>query len=353
MRTVVAILVALAGSFGCSASSRPAAGSDAAAPEGARDSGFVTADGPAPDGARDSGLVTGDSASADASLDSMGVAVDAKPPGDAKPPVDGSMAPPTQSSGCGVAGAKTGDFHLSATDGNGAARDYEVIVPAGYDPNTPLALAFVYHGAGANESVAKGFGLQNAQGAATSAIFVFPLGIQYQSYGVGWDDSCSGYDMPFFDHMLSAIESGYCIDEARLFVSGFSWGGDETTALVCCRGDRIRAAAVGSSTDDYANTSDYHTYINAPCPVTSAAAIRFTHDANGDSAYPNPDFQTTSQLFQSWNQCTSSSVPVSPSPCESYDGCDHPFIECPYANLGHALPATWAADTWTFFSSFH
>lgn len=257
------------------------------------------------------------------------------------------------SAGCGLTGAQTGDFHLSTTDGNGTLRDYEVLVPTAYLPTLPLALAFVYHGAGGDEAQAIGFGLQNAPGAASAAIFVFPQGIDYQNDGVGWDDLCGGYDMVFFDHMLAALERSYCIDEARVDVAGFSWGCDQVTALACCRGDRLSAVGAASCTDEFASATSSRTYDNLPCPVAQGVPIRFTHDASGgDAAYPKPLFVTTSELYRSFNGCSNTSTAVTPSPCESYSGCTEPLVECPYPNLGHALPANWGADTWAFFSRF-
>ncbi len=255
------------------------------------------------------------------------------------------------SAGCGKTGSKTGDFTLDAKDGKGNARTYEVLVAAPYDASTPLALSFVYHGAGGTSAQAKGFGLQSAPGASAAGIFVFPQGIAYENDGVGWDDSCGGYDMPFFDAMLAAIEADYCVDESRVFAAGFSWGGDHTTALDCCRGGAFRAVAVGSSTDEFSNEADAATYDDLPCPQATTAAIRFTHATGGDSAYPAPEFATTSALYRSWNTCSSSSTAVSPSPCVSYDGCASPLVECSYDGLGHALPSGWGDDTWAFFSA--
>ena len=256
------------------------------------------------------------------------------------------------SAGCGLTGAPTGDLNLTTTDGNGTTRQYEVLVPTTYDSADALALAFVYHGAGATSATAKGFGLQDAPGAANAGIFVFPQGIAYENYGVGWDDLCGGYDMVFFDHMLASLESAYCIDESRVYVAGFSWGCDQVTALACCRGDRLRAIGAASCTDEYADAGIYQTYDNLPCPVQKGVPIRFTHDASGgDSAYPKPLFTTTSELYRSFNACGSASTPVSPSPCESYTSCAQDFIECPYPNLGHALPPNWGDDTWSFLTN--
>ena len=255
-------------------------------------------------------------------------------------------------SGCGKPAAPTGDFHLHTTDGNGVARDYEVMVPTTYDPNTPLALAFLYHGAGGTEASAVAFGLQRAPGAASSAIFVFPQGIPYQTYGVGWDDRCAGYDMVFFDKMLSELTASYCIDPKRVFAGGFSWGCDHTTALACCRGSRLRAVAAASCSDDFANAADYKTYINEPCPASGTTGIRFTFDPQGDPAYTAQNFKMTSALYESLNSCLATSAATAVTPCVSFQGCSKPLVECPYPGLGHGLPANWATDTWSFFSTF-
>jgi polyhydroxybutyrate depolymerase len=254
--------------------------------------------------------------------------------------------------GCGAAGAPTGDLHLQAVDGKGTTRDYELLVPASYDSSKPLALVFVYHGAGGDESASKSFGIQGANGASDAAIFAFPRGVQFQSFGVGWDDSCGGYDMPFFDAMLASIESTYCIDTHRVFAAGFSWGGDQTTALACCRGDKLRAVAPASCTDEFGNAADPTSYSNLPCPVPTNAAVRFTHATDGDGPYPAPLFATTSALFRSFAGCTTTSNATTPSPCVAFDGCAQPYVECPYDGLGHSLPGDYGPETWAFFASF-
>lgn len=258
---------------------------------------------------------------------------------------------PTLSRGCGVSGKPTGDLHLTARDGNGALREYEALVPDSYSPSTPLALYFAYHGANGKSSDAKAFGLQDAPGAATSAIFVFPQGIQFQSAGVGWDDRCQGYDMPFFDNMLAALGANYCIDTSRVYAAGFSWGCDQVTALACCRGNQVRGIAAASCSDEFATAANYQSYANLPCPVSPSTAIRFTHALDGDGGYPSPLFATTSSLYRSFADCASTSKATSPAPCRSYDGCREPFVECAYPNFGHSIPADWGNESWAFFRS--
>ena len=262
----------------------------------------------------------------------------------------GLAASPTRSAGCGLTGKPTGTLHLKSTDGKGVSRDYELLVPKTYDAATPLAVSFVFHGANATASDAKAFQLQDAPGAAAASLFVFPQGIAFQSYGVGWDDSCSGYDMPFFDHILAALAANYCIDESRVFVAGFSWGGDQATALACCRGDKLRAVAAASCSDEFKDPANYQSYANLPCPVKNDAAIRFTHALNGDDALKSPLFATTAALYRSFNGCSTNATGVSDAACRTYTGCAVPFTDCAYDGLNHSLPKSWSNDTWAFFS---
>jgi poly(3-hydroxybutyrate) depolymerase len=259
-----------------------------------------------------------------------------------------------KSAGCGHTGQPTGDIQdQTAMDGKGRARIYDLLVPSSYDPNKPLALVFAYHAAGSDEKGGRGYGIQEVDGALAAAVFVYPRGIDYQSQGTGWDDACRGYDIPFFDNMLSAVEAKYCIDTKRVFAAGFSRGGDHVTALTCCRGDKVRAVAAASCTDEYGNASDYQTYTNLPCPTKGTTGIRFTHDASGgDTGYPKPLFTTTAALFRSFNGCSASTATVDAN-CKSYDGCTSPLVECSYVGLGHVPPNGWAKDTWTFFSGFN
>ena len=255
-----------------------------------------------------------------------------------------------RSAGCGRA-AQTGALRRKTADGAGNTRDFELLVPVSQSPNKPLAVTFVYHGSGGNEDVAKGYGLQNAPGAAEASIFVFPRGIPFEGYGVGWNDECSGYDMPLFDHMLADISENFCIDPSRVFAAGFSWGGDHVTALACCRGSRVRAIAPASCSDEFSDPSNHCTYKNAPCPNAGSTAVRFTFDRGGDGPLTAQQYAATTQLFRGLDRCSGSAV-AGNKPCVSYEGCSQPYVECGYSGLGHALPPGWANDTWQFFASF-
>jgi poly(3-hydroxybutyrate) depolymerase len=271
-------------------------------------------------------------------------------PGGVVVEVEGESGP---ASGCGHVDGPTRSFHLRAPDGRGTMRDSAVLVPKAIDARAPLSVVFVYHGSGGSEAGAMTFGLQEVAGAASSSIFVFPQGMPYATFGVGWDDSCGGYDVPLFDRTLDYLERHYCIDPSRVFAAGFSWGCDFATALLCCRGHRIRAIAAASCTDEFRDPAHFETYQNLPCPDLRPGGVRFTHDAKGDEGYPEPDFISTSALYRSFDACPGPSQAIQPEPCVAYRGCAAPFIECAYDRLGHTIPRGWAADSSAFFATFH
>jgi poly(3-hydroxybutyrate) depolymerase len=261
------------------------------------------------------------------------------------------------SSGCGKRAIHTGVFNLHTTDGANRTRTFLVEVPAVYNPSHAYSLNFVFHGAGGNSSQSYSWGLQNVTGASENGIFIFPDGINYQNQGIGWDDAKNGYDIPFFDNMVKVLEADFCVNKARLFVAGFSWGGDFVTALMCSHGNAIRAAAANSTTDEYKNASLYYTYLGWPCGTTVHPAMRFVHAVGGDGAYPAPRFATTAHLYRHLNSCTTTpvSVPSSTSAmsCVSYKGCAKEVVECSFnSSIGHAIPPNWGKDTWAFFQSF-
>lgn len=258
---------------------------------------------------------------------------------------------PRASAGCSKTPLARGQYKLNSTDGQGRVRSYQIVVPVDYTGRAPLILAFAFHGVGGNGQDALNWKIQKTRGAKTGAIFVAPDGIPFLNYGVGWNDSCDGYDILLFDRIVAEIQDKYCIDTSRVVAYGFSWGGDFTSALLCCRGDRLRRIVVNSASDEFSNPADYFTYQNiknGTCPVQSRAAVRFTHAQDYDGGYSAPLFTTTSKLFRSIQGCSANSVPAGPGMCVSYQGCRTPLLECIYPGHVHAIPANSPQDIWDF-----
>ena len=246
---------------------------------------------------------------------------------------------------------------IETRDGRGFRRTYLLLAPKSYNPHKTYSLVLVFHGSGATSEASMSWGLQDAQGAAESAVFLFPQGFAFHGNPAGWDDSDRGYDTGFFDTMVSDVEDAYCIDRDEVFITGFSWGADFAKLLGCARGDTVRAMAVNSGGDDFKDHADFRSYRGLPCPSRIHPAVRFEHAIDEDSAYAAPEFATTSQLYQFLNQCNATSKPTPSSTqvmtCRAFDGCSREYVECSFnAQIGHALPPNWPQDTWDFFASF-
>jgi len=178
----------------------------------------------------------------------------------------GGTSAPVPSKGCGVTnGAKTlttggmsvmnalpTSTRLTMTSG-GINREYIIDIPADYDPTHPYRLIFSWYQAfGSDTGNANGlhpagdgpnfdathyafFGLRREATAANQpAIFVAPGGMG----NTPWDFT---RDAPFFDDLLARIDANLCIDDSRVFSTGFSFGAMMSYALSITRQTKLRA----------------------------------------------------------------------------------------------------------------
>ena len=155
--------------------------------------------------------------------------------------------------GMSVANGLPTSTRLKITSG-GSSREYIIDIPADYDPTHPYRLIFSWHQAyGSDTGNAVGqypagngpnfdaknyayFGLQReATAAKQPAIFVAPAGIG----NLPWDFK---RDSVLFDDLLASIDANLCIDDNRVFTTGFSFGAMMSYALSITRQTKLRAA---------------------------------------------------------------------------------------------------------------
>jgi polyhydroxybutyrate depolymerase len=245
-----------------------------------------------------------------------------------------------KSAGCGVT-----DHPASGTltiDVAGTEREYILELPDGYDANTPYKLVFGWHWRGGNAgNVAMGqlgggpyYGLKaRAKG---STIFVAPNGIDN-----GWANT-GGRDIAFLKAMLALFEAKLCIDQSRIFSTGFSYGGMMSDAIGCDMADTFRAIAPMSGA------------LYSGCTKTGSQpiAVWLSHGSS-DDVVPLADGKAALDIFLQRNGCGSQTSPVTPSPCVAYAGCSagHPVHYCEFDG-GHQPPSFASSAIWEFFSQF-
>lgn len=335
------LLGSLVFGIGCSERAPAAEGRDAgstAADAGAADSGAPAADAETP--AADSGAPAPD---AETPAPDSGPAPDAgapaadagTPSADAGTPADDAGTPSadagTSASGCGRAqNAGLIPYDIMV---NGRSRHYQLYVPPGYDPSTPLRLVFTFHGLGGDGNQIRAY-LSLENDSAGEALIVYPDGRVLPGQGTtGWEEA----DLDFFDAMRAEISANYCVDPSRIFATGHSFGAYMTDTLGCRRGQVLRAvASVSGGTLGGA--------CQRPLPAWLA------HGDN-DPTVPQSEGIAARDHWISTNGCSSSSQATTPAGCVSYSGCpsDAPVVWCSFAGGHYPLPSYTRSAIWAFF----
>jgi poly(3-hydroxybutyrate) depolymerase len=326
---VILIGVTAAGLSGCGSGASTPSGTGGSAPSGAGGSGTGGSDATA--GTTGTGGTAGTAAgSAGATAGAGGSAGGSTGTGGATP-----------STGCGT--STTLQSGRASIDVSGTAREYILALPSGYDASHAYRLIFGFHwSGGVAMDVASGqiiggpyYGLQSRS--AGSAIFVAPEGLNK-----GWANTGGG-DIAFVKAMLAYFEANLCIDQSRIFSTGFSYGGMMSDEIGTEMGDVFRAIAPMS---DACYSGGCKASNNHPIAVWMA------HGDN-DTTVPLADGMTALNKFLTKNGCGTQTTPVNPSPCVQYQGCmaGYPVTWCQFSG-GH-MPWSPAPDAvWSFFSQF-
>jgi polyhydroxybutyrate depolymerase len=253
--------------------------------------------------------------------------------------------------GCGKApGLMSG---RASIDVAGKMREYILAIPSNYDQNKPYRLIFGWHpwGGSAQQIAQQGyFGLSSASGG--QAILVAPEGQDFQDNGLGWGNA-NGEDVAFLHAMVDRFSAALCIDQSRMFSTGFSFGAMFSFTLACTEMSMMRAIApmAGNATT------------SGRCENGSRSVATLAFIGVDDSLLSG--HRQAVQIFVERNGCMEQTTPAQPSWCDGlnsnyqpcscvqYQGCKagYPVIECEY-NAGHIFAPSAGATLWNFFSQF-
>jgi poly(3-hydroxybutyrate) depolymerase len=225
---------------------------------------------------------------------------------------------------------------------NGTARQYYLNLPTGYTGRTPVPVVWEYHPLGGNAR--SGLTMYGLNSRLTNVIFVSPQGLT--SGGNAGFPNTNGQDEMLTRAVNAEMEAKYCIDKARYFATGFSYGGSMSFTAGCNMSDVFRAIAPMAGAP----------ISGATCARTKPArpvAIWATH-GDADTALPITLAQPMIDALVGYNGCSTTTMPVSPSPCVQYQGCTpgYPVVWCVRPGDPHAIPSFAAAAIATFFMQF-
>ena len=148
------------------------------------------------------------------------------------------------SAGCATHAAVARGISDHTLTSGGAARKYELDVPASYDGTRPFALVFGLHPLSISYTVMPSqVGFDDMQksydfiGVAPSGLLDGPTPYWFAA------PFADNYDVTFISDLLNQLEATLCIDTSRVFSTGISNGAQMSSLLGCRMAGRIKAIA--------------------------------------------------------------------------------------------------------------
>lgn len=264
--------------------------------------------------------------------------------------------PPVKSAGCGK-NLAVSNGKKTITSG-GEQRTYIIDIPADYDKDKPYRLFYCSHWIGSTSEEVVGQNYYFLKPLATAAnepaIFIAP-----QSQGSTWQQK----DHALFDNILAMAKENLCIDESRVFATGFSFGGMITYSLSTNHQKQIRAA-VGIG------PANYNIWLPNPKLTDPIAWMQTTGMTDDRTPWIDGNSTTRGAKFIALekakdNGCAiPADIPVSRQNahlCYDFQGCraGYPVKVCTW-NGGHTNIASdpgsrvnWIPEeSWKFFTQF-
>ncbi len=227
----------------------------------------------------------------------------------------------------------------------GKMRSYKLVIPPGYDGDSPLPIVFAWHARGTTPQLARTY-YKVEEASKGGAVFVYPLGLPQASFGgdTGWDLTQDGVDVQLYDALLATLSSELCLDTSRIFSTGHSFGAYMSNTLACARSEEIRAFGAVAGGGPF-----------FPCQGPVAAWI--AHSML-DGTVPYSEGLASRDRWVTLDGCSDVTEPWDgPATCDAYQDCDPdaPVVWCPNEEAaldGHAWPQ-WAGEAiWDFFARF-
>ena len=164
------------------------------------------------------------------------------------------------STGCQSAVAVPGQTTIALVAG-GTRGTYIRHLPPGYDGRRPMPLIIDLHGYSEAATIHVAISGLGAYGDTHHFITLTP-----QTVGPVplWNTALAGKDVAFIGGLLDTAEKTLCIDQARVFVTGYSNGAFMTSAIACKYSSRIAAAAPVAGIQEIAGCA-----FSRPVPVVA------------------------------------------------------------------------------------
>lgn len=151
--------------------------------------------------------------------------------------------PSVPSAGCERSTVRTLARVRRTLDIAGEERWYLLTTPTAHDGTTPLPLVLEFHGLAEGAAIAAEMSQLDTVAEREGFVVAYPNG---SGSPVRWDqhlDSNPNRDFELVDTLLHRLGAELCIDEARVYATGLSYGAIMSSALACVMADRFAAIA--------------------------------------------------------------------------------------------------------------
>ncbi len=223
-----------------------------------------------------------------------------------------STVAPAPSGGCALLNkVAPGTVTLTPTIG-GRQRTAIVHVPSGYTPPTPVPLVINMHGSQSTAAEQEVLTGMDATADADTFLVAYPQAGIPAGRGYEWNvpgqllvggtpvPAGSADDVSFIEQLVTALGQQYCIDQHRVFATGFSGGARMASQLGCDASTVFAAVAPVSGLR-----------LPAPCPSARAVPVVAFHG----TADPVDPYAGNGQPYWTY------SVPVAAGRWAAHNGC--------------------------------
>jgi poly(3-hydroxybutyrate) depolymerase len=227
--------------------------------------------------------------------------------------------------------------------------NYYIDMPMNYDQNRAYPVVFQYHPLGGTGQQART--MYRVRPAFMDAIYVSPNGSNN-----GFPNAM-GKDEAVTRAIMTTIEASLCVDRARYFATGFSYGGSMSYTAACNMSDKFRAVAAMAG----APISGARCTSMTPARPVAVLGIHGEEDTALAITLAEPIIETWIEK----NGCTMQTQPSSllnsicataesALPTGEYQGCmqGYPVIWCPMPGRPHEIPMWSGNAIATFFQQF-
>ncbi len=244
---------------------------------------------------------------------------------------DSQEGPAIKSAGCGSSSIEATGTWLPQTI---LERYYEIQLPDGYDAENAYPVVYQFHGCNSNEKREN----NNVPVAASSGNLA--IIVRGRALADCWK---AADDDAYSEAMIEDVESRFCVDTARRFLSGYSSGAFYSHQLTCSEEDAARFRGVATIAGGG----------GGGCKGQIASLL--IHDQSDDTVSFSSGV-TARDRYVTQNGCSDAVAPAAtdPAPCAAYQDCTEglPVVWCATDGEKHSRQdALSGPASWAFFAS--